>query len=158
MSTFVKAAVYGQVMWFRQDRVEEDGEWVDVYVDCDGKQWGVSNILQSVEANKFEDLDWHGTIIDATDGDPGTGWLSPDGVFYPCRYENHEDYARFILKQDRGDLDREGWVTVGHSPLSRFTWKNAWSFSYGELKVGKPLTLYQKEWLGSHGHVIEEDD
>lgn len=41
----------------------------------------------------------------------GTGWLSPDGKFYPCEYGGHDD-LEFQLGCGRSRLEELGWVKL----------------------------------------------
>jgi hypothetical protein len=43
------------------------------------------------------------------------GWLSPDGVYYPCGCYNHSVAAREIAGVDSYDLERCGWVHISDS-------------------------------------------
>lgn len=43
-----------------------------------------------------------------------TGWLSPEGRFYPCSYYEHDSIAHRLGKS-RWDLDRLGWVVLAGS-------------------------------------------
>lgn len=40
-----------------------------------------------------------------------TGWLSPEGLFYSCRYGQHNDTA-WHLGLDPWDMDKAGWVRL----------------------------------------------
>jgi len=160
---FVKVKVAdGHVTWFREAFKEENGERVVVWVNLSGGEWfprHTDTVLQTQRAAKFQNLDWRGTYINQTDSD--TGWLSPEGTFYPCRRENHDLYAYFILRMEPEDLNRENWVSVKPSFFGTDTWRNSRVFPYGEncdVELGKPLTQPQREWLIAHGHVVREND
>jgi len=43
------------------------------------------------------------------------GWLSPDGVYYPCGYCNHSEAAMEIAGVGSYDLDKRGWVHISES-------------------------------------------
>lgn len=71
-----------------------------------------------------------------------TGWLSPDGRFYPCQYAWHEGLAGFLLRDEaraaakRGDylgradklLESRGWIRV--ECIDKHQW-----FFLGKLKL-----------------------
>jgi hypothetical protein len=48
-----------------------------------------------------------------------SGWLSPDGKFYPCGYMKHTGLAMALGHEDEQPLTRLGWVrlSMGHPPL-----------------------------------------
>jgi hypothetical protein len=48
-----------------------------------------------------------------------SGWLSPEGKFYPCRFMQHTALARALGHEDEQPLTRWGWVrlSMGHPPL-----------------------------------------
>lgn len=63
-----------------------------------------------------------------------SGWLSPEGKFYPCLYAKHADYADLILGATGDELEGKGWVR-----LSDDLWLT---------KVEKPrLTQSQKDLI-----------
>ena len=60
-----------------------------------------------------------------------TGWLSPNGDFYPCRTYEHIGTAQKILKDDNANLADEklyslGFVSITISQLIRKEWHIYW--------------------------------
>jgi len=56
-----------------------------------------------------------------------SGWLSPDGKFYPCPYWGHENLALALVEEEYDDheghggsiaLERRGWVKFAKSSLT----------------------------------------
>lgn len=74
-----------------------------------------------------------------------TGWLSPEGDFYPCFSYDHNEEARAILKNlghichhPDDELMDLGWVYVGISSFMCHEWRIGWH---------KFLTEYQINFL-----------
>lgn len=67
------------------------------------------------------------------------GWLSPAAKFYPCRYYEHDLYARYILRKELETLERCGWVRV-----SGEDWQSR-----------KRLNPRQLAWLSSRGCNVD---
>ncbi len=68
-------------------------------------------IDQSVEAENFEDLDWAGTWLTTGDSTP-CGWVDPDGHYFPCRSQDHIDYAKLVLHSSERELESAGWAKI----------------------------------------------
>ena len=62
-----------------------------------------------VEADGWSDLDYS-YLIDNTQT---TGWVSPEGDFYGCKYMNHSVVANMVLKSSECLLELAGWVKIG---------------------------------------------
>lgn len=45
-----------------------------------------------------------------------TGWISPNGAFFGCDVEDHDDMARYVLGQSQTTLERSGWIKVYENP------------------------------------------
>ncbi len=45
------------------------------------------------------------------------GWLSPDGVYYPCGFYNHSAAAMEIAGVDSSDLEERGWLHISDSRI-----------------------------------------
>ncbi len=43
------------------------------------------------------------------------GWLSPDGVYYPCGFYCHYDAAMEIVGVGPSELEERGWVHISDS-------------------------------------------
>ncbi len=46
------------------------------------------------------------------------GWLSPDGLYYPCGYQNHWEAAMEIGGVGPYDLEERGWVHISDGRFS----------------------------------------
>jgi SAM-dependent methyltransferase len=44
-----------------------------------------------------------------------SGWVSPEGVFYRCRYHEHDKLAYEYLRRSTPELEQSGWARV-HAP------------------------------------------
>jgi hypothetical protein len=55
------------------------------------------------------------------------GWLSPDGILYECRYEDH-NALQFTLERTDGiaDLELAGWIKLMTTSLTTDHWQ--WDF------------------------------
>lgn len=47
-----------------------------------------------------------------------SGWLNPEGQFYPCGFGEHSRYAREVLEIMDIDVDSEDVANDGHIPMS----------------------------------------
>jgi len=63
-----------------------------------------------VEAKSWFDLDWKGTTVYSDIY--YTGWLSPNGKFFGCDYECHEEQAMFVHKTNLTDLEEKGFIKI----------------------------------------------
>lgn len=98
-------------------------------------------IVETIEAESFDDLDWTKTNI--LKPESNIGWLSRHGKFYGCGYMGHDTVAYYILKKDVLELENTGWV--------RILGKN-------DYYCEKRLSPEQRNFLSIKGHLISEDD
>lgn len=96
------------------------------------------DIIESVEVDEWEDLDWTKTLIDK---ESRLGWLSPSGRWYPCQVWHHEQVAYWILKKEESEL--KAWVKIFRD------------FDNKEFVYGRLLTAEQKNWLGRNGYTYD---
>lgn len=99
------------------------------------EMWKYSKV---VEANDWTDLDWSYLI----DNSLLLGWISPDGRFYGCKYEDHAKVAELYFKKSEKQLEKEGWVKVYYSSVTR---SNIW---YSEGLIVTEAQRIQLEKLG----------
>lgn len=59
----------------------------------------------------YDELDHKQTGLFHKSG-TNAGWLTPDGKFYPCSGEAHDQYARLILHTTVEKLEKEGYARV----------------------------------------------
>ena len=97
--------------------------------------WRYSKV---VEASDWTDLDWSYLI----DNSLLLGWISPDGRFYGCKYEDHAKVAELYFKKSERQLEKEGWVKVYYSSANR---SNIW---YSEGLIVTEAQRIQLEKLG----------
>lgn len=95
-------------------------------------------IVESVEANSFEDLDH--TKTDLLKPKSSAGWLSPDGKFYGCSWAQHDLLAVLVLKTPVGDLEKRGWMRI---------------HSHYEIDCLRFPTDAQLSWASSNGYFVE---
>lgn len=93
------------------------------------------------------------TLAKETHPDEDSGWLSPQGVYHGCGYENHARYARYILKMSVADMEYTGWIHVDEAPRKDL---KMWRFP-AETR-GLRITKAQRDWLLTRGHHVEETD
>lgn len=100
------------------------------------------DIIYETSEAEYEDLDHKKTGLFVKRSD--TGFLDPEGNWYPCHFHKHRLYAELILKATFDDLKKRGWVYVaGINASARLGW-------YCEM----PLTSEQQAWLSNHGHEV----
>ena len=46
-----------------------------------------------------------------------TGWISPNGGFFGCAPEDHDDVARYIFNKTQTELENAGYIKVYENPL-----------------------------------------
>jgi hypothetical protein len=69
------------------------------------------------------------------------GWLNREGRFWPCRYEEHREFAQRILNSTAIKLEERGWARINH----RKDWYCA-----------KDLSEAQVQWMVDHRFDPEE--
>jgi hypothetical protein len=109
-------------------------------------------IIEKVEAHSFDELDWSNTYLTEKEEVEDQGWLSRDGTWYGCEYEEHDDYARFVLKKEVGHLEETGWVRVCFPP------SDDTQYSVSLWECLKRLSPEQRNWLQIRGHKIIDSD
>lgn len=71
------------------------------------------DVLEEVEADCFEELDYKGTHLDPTGKEwNGNGWIDRDGKLYPCDWMQHDDLAYYYFKKSVDQLEASGWIRV----------------------------------------------
>jgi hypothetical protein len=96
--------------WWKYDPKEE--VYIDIY---DTKITAHPNhlILDEVQSESFGELDWKKTaVVEPDPEDLSIGWIDRNGRHYRCSYENHDMYARFILRTTVNELEQRGWIRV----------------------------------------------
>jgi hypothetical protein len=68
------------------------------------------------------------------------GWINPDGLFFPCRYGEHDELADALHKFGRIGLERAGWCCTG--PLADL-WGDG--FSATEAQAATLLRLSEQQ-------------
>jgi hypothetical protein len=105
-------------------------------------------ILDTAVVDDYAELDWSRTGYLMTD--TTCGWLSPEGKWYGCSFENHDLVADLILKQSRRSLERAGWVIVSGRKRNcpgGYSWN-----------CDTRLTPEQRNWLSHEGHTVKDSD
>jgi hypothetical protein len=105
-------------------------------------------ILDTKIVEDHGELDW--SVTGYLISDTTCGWLSPDGKWYGCDFENHDLIADLILKRSRRELDRAGWVKV-YSRKSNSPGGYSW-------ECERRLTPEQRNWLSHEGHTVRDSD
>lgn len=104
-------------------------------------------IIETCEAESWNQLDWNKTKLNAKDSSLRTGWLSPEGRFTPCSSRDHDDTAILLLQRSVGELEEEGWIRIVLGD-----WRNGQPEQLlTDLRTGNQ-TLKQVEWLRDHGY------
>lgn len=91
-----------------------DGEDVLCYNSAGGRcPIDGFKVLEEVEADCFENLDWTDTWMDPKHNKwNGNGWIDRDGHVYPCGWMEHDNIAYYYLKSDITELENKGWIRV----------------------------------------------
>ena len=104
-------------------------------------------VLETCEATCFQELDY--TKTDIRDDSSDAGWISPDGEWFGCGREAHNDFAYFYLKMGLADLRAGGWIHVYNAPG-----KSGMDWSV-ENDRGGP-TEQQRKTLTRMGYAIDD--
>ena len=95
------------------------------------------------------DCDLTGFYIPNELKNENTGWLNPDGDFYPCDYMEHLDTAyKLFGTYDTELLAKNGVAHIFWSPIKNNT----------DYYIAIPLTDAQINWLELHNIEIYEED
>lgn len=68
-----------------------------------------------IEANSWSDI----IRLTIRDDSQMTGWVSPDGEFYGCKYSDHSDLAEYYIGKTERELETLGWVKIYYSSLTQ---------------------------------------
>jgi hypothetical protein len=111
-------------------------------------------IIETVEVEDFDDLDYSKTALCSAPDDSMDGWLEPNGKYYPVNYGGHDGFAEMILKKSVRELEEGGWVRCHnkniHSKKPYFIFKLGW-------ENGR-LTAEQRNALSKRGFNVEDWD
>lgn len=97
------------------------------------------------------DHDW-GLVQDVVDPETGQsqGWITPEGKWVGCRYEDHVEVLRCVYNIDEARAETTGWVRVyGRS------WRTGAS-AFWVRSDGKRVTPKQKKQLDLHGFAGDD--
>lgn len=139
----------GYVSWFESIN--------GMLCDLDGtpldKQVSDFKVLETVEAEDCDKLDWRGTYLHRGEDDAEAGWITPEGIFYGCDYGQHRMLVEMMFKRgmEQHLLD-DGYVKIWYGPKAKI----------GALDVRwicfKKLTDAQRETLIRMGHDTSDND
>jgi hypothetical protein len=102
-------------------------------------------IYDEVEAEDFPYLDWKKSGLCDIRSSGNYGWLTPDGIYYHCEYQEHMIVAAFIFNRLERSLEVSGWVKLNPECL------NGWHCE-------QRLTAEQRNWLSLNGFLIDDYD
>lgn len=124
-----------ETQWYQE---QGDG-WINVFGGSHRKMPD-DKVIDRVQAADFMGLDWKRTSMYVDNGE--SGWLSPDGVFWGCKYGGHCNLAHYVIQKDYGDMEKSGWVHVDCAPIAgRYTYRSL-----------VPANAAQEKWLQERGH------
>ncbi len=128
-------------------------ESADGYVLSD---LGDARVLEAAYAEGFRQLDWKKSSYYVANGD--AGWLSPEGVIWPCRFYGHSNLATYVLGVTYQWLEENGWVHVDHAGgpqrSSYRTLGSKWDEEQQRYVALHGPTEAQLKWLKENGHDI----
>ena len=88
-----------------------------------------------------------------------TGYIDPNGIFYPCGYMEHLSVADEILKELYGIPERKtdpedllmqkGWLSIHRTEFLVHEWLFGWKghLTPEQIKVIRPAVEEEKEWI-----------
>jgi len=130
--------------------LSESGKWYYNMVGGKTPVGECDEVLGEVQANRLEDLDWHGTALD--DPAQDAGYLDRGGRFYGCASRLHIKCAKFVLKKNQQELERLGWVHIYGPPgHAKESWGRDWICM-------KSLSAEQRNWLSYKGYKLRDWD
>lgn len=70
------------------------------------------------EDDEILEVDSWDDIIKLTirDDSKTTGWIAPDGTFYGCNSQEHDDMARYFFGSSERSLENKGYIKVFENP------------------------------------------
>ena len=140
-TTYWPSAAY----WVRD--IGSESYWMNMVGGMIPKGKG-DTILDTKVVEHYNELDWSVTGYLTTD--TVCGWLSPEGKWYGCSFENHDLIAELVLDKSVKSLERLGWVRVegrkSNSP-GGYSWH-----------CENRLTPEQRNWLSHEGHTVRDSD
>lgn len=80
-----------------------------------------------------------------------TGWIAPDGEFFGCAAEEHENFAFYVLNKTQKDLEKSGWLKVYKTPQHLLAIS---PYKFSEYNYFGHPTLYQKITLEKLGIYV----
>lgn len=107
------------------------------------------DIIRIQIANSFDDLDYSFLIIPNID----SGFLAPNGKWYPCDFTGHHMLARYYLKSDEESLVKHGWFRISNGEIKNIHYASKVSLETLE-KYG--ATQAQIDWLYENGYVTSQ--
>lgn len=82
-----------------------------------------------------------------------TGWIDPDGRWYGCRPEDHDEFMHLYLEKEVKDAEREGWIRVRSGPDIDGWFDKSWCCGDGWDAVP---TAAQRNRLLAMGHLTND--
>jgi uncharacterized UPF0146 family protein len=112
---------------------------------------GGEQILDTVDAEDWYDLDWSRTSLALREEGCTSGWVSPKGKFFPCGSKDHDEYAYLVLRKEVRELEEGGWARLGGIR------PHMGDKGYTDFQIMKKLTPDQRNRLSTLGYVLEEE-
>lgn len=104
-----------------------------------------NEILETVEADSWDQLDWTKSSLVVSEEEAKAGWLERSGKFHGCVPKGHDRYAELILGRKVADLEKEGWCRIYGPP-----------YQYDSFvclhRLG--LSAEQRNWLSRRGYDL----
>lgn len=102
-----------EFLHYSNGEVSDNGWWEIVDNRLYNRMGGYHDYYPSpddiiMEANRYEDLDWSFLIKPESD----YGWVTPDGEFLGCDYQDHDNVAWYCLKHTEYELEKMGYAKV----------------------------------------------
>lgn len=119
----------------------EDGDKVNLnggFMPFDDK---MDKILETVEAESWDDLDWMKTSL--INDKYVSGWLDRHGKFYGCESMHHDFVMQMIFRMEVSDAEDKGWVRI---------------YGKNDYACRKRISRDQYDYLKRQGFKVDEDD
>lgn len=110
-------------------------------------------VLETVEAENCDTLDWRGTYLHRGEDDAVAGWVTPEGIFYGCDYGQHRMLTEmmFHAKYEKM-MEDDGFVKIWYGPKEKLgPYQEHWI-------CFKALTDAQRATLTRMGHDVSKND
>lgn len=126
-------------------KLGEHAKHGEVYYNINGgfQIKGDQDIIETTEAEDWNNLDFRKTCLYNPNGEGFSGWLDRSGRFFACGYMEHDDVIGLVFNKSVQEAEEEGWIRC---------------HSKDHVYSGKRPSVEQKNFLSKRGFEIDLED